>query len=111
MNFNDAQKAAYGRVIVAMPDPVPGYNREWNEQAEADRKAEAERNLRVKDLSDHLFKAGFEYRDMIDALSEADQENAAILVKLIRSDDDAELGRMVKALIHAYSFRVAEIKA
>lgn len=91
--------------VARMGDYADECQRIWdNKTAE-----QAELQKRVKEIADSLFNAEFKYIDFVDAMADADQENAEQLMKLARSDDDAELGRMVKALLHAYSVRCAEM--
>lgn len=89
---------------MSMPDPVPGYIREFNEQAER----EHDRDLKVAKLADQYFKSGFTFGDFLDALEASDQENRNRVMELLRSEDMAEFGLQVKNVVQAYAWRFAE---
>ena len=89
---------------MSMPDPVPGYIREFNEQAERDEKRQAEISI----LADHYFTSGFSFGDFMEALEECDQENRKRLMDLMRIKDDAAVGLQVRQIFEAYCWRFAE---
>ena len=95
---------------MAMPDPVPQWNREYDQEQQELHRKEQERDQRVLMLADHLFRKEFVFVNVLDGLADCDQQNADKFMELLRSEDMAEFGLQIKNMIEAYAYRVAEYK-
>jgi len=103
MNITPPKPITIKVAKMSMPDPVPSYRREWNEQAERERS----KDLEIAKLADHYFQS-FTFGDFIEAMDACDQENRKRIMELMRSDDMAEFGLQVKNVVQAYAWRFAE---
>lgn len=102
MNFTTAQQIVYGAVM-ATPDPVSVYDREFNERAQREQEAQKE----IISLADKYVNF-WGFPDYMEALGSTDEQNEKLLVDLVRKKDDTELGRHVRHLIEAYAYRIAD---
>ena len=102
MNFTTAQQIIYGAVM-ATPDPVSVYDREFNDTAQRQHEIQKE----IASLADKYVNF-WGFNDYMEALGSTDEQNEKLLVDLVRKKDDTELGRHVRHLIEAYASRIAE---